>query len=236
MFLSPQELSALKLSTIFAIASATAGIVPAIVLGYWLAHSRASWKWIVEAAANLPLVLPPVVTGYLLLLLLAPSGPIGGLCQQIGIKIIFTPYAAIIAAMVVSFPLAMRTTKLAFESIDPRLEQTARTLGATRWESFRQISLPLARHGIIGGWLLAFARSLGEFGATIMVAGNILGKTQTIPLAIYTEATQPGGIQQSWRLVVLSIIVSCVAIAIGERIGKKRRPPVRIERSSSVSL
>lgn len=231
MLLSPDEFSALKLSTLFAVSAATAGIGPAIALGYWLAHSRASWKWVVEAIANLPLVLPPVVTGYLLLLLLAPSGPIGKFCALMGMKIIFTPYAAIIAAMVVSFPLAMRTTKLAFESIDDRLEQTARTLGATKLEAFRQISLPLARHGIIGGWLLAFARSLGEFGATIMIAGNIAGRTQTIPLAIFAKATQPGGIQQSWRLVILSIIVSCIAIALGEKLGRKKRP-FKIRKSS----
>ena len=223
MILSPEEFSALKLSTIFAISAATLAIVPAILLGYWLAHSRAKWKWAVEAAANLPLVLPPVVTGYVLLLLLAPSGPIGALCSKLGFKIIFTPYAAIMAAMVVSFPLAMRTTKLAFESIDSKIEQTARTLGATRIEVFSQISLPLAKYGIFGGWMLAFARSLGEFGATIMIAGNIIGKTQTIPLAIFSKATQPGGIEQSWRLVLLSIIVSCIAIAVGEKLGRKKK-------------
>ncbi len=223
MILTPEEFSALKLSTVFALMAATLGIVPAIGVGYWLARSRAGWKWLVEAGANLPLVLPPVVTGYLLLLLLAPSGPIGGLCTRLGFKVIFTPYAAILAAMVVSFPLAMRTARLAFESVDQKLEQTARTLGATRMEVFRQVSLPLARYGIIGGWLLAFARSLGEFGATIMIAGNIAGKTQTIPLAIFAKATQPGGIQQSWRLVMLSIVVSCIAIALGERLGRKRK-------------
>ena len=223
MILSPEELSALKLSTIFAVSAATLAIIPAIALGYWLARSRAGWKWVVESIANLPLVLPPVVTGYLLLLLLAPTGPIGKLCSSMGFKIIFTPYAAIIAAMVVSFPLAMRTTKLAFEGIDNKVEQTARTLGATKWEVFKEVSLPLAKYGVISGWMLAFARSLGEFGATIMIAGNIAGKTQTIPLAIFSKATQPGGIQQSWRLVILSIIVSCVAIAIGEKLGKKKK-------------
>ena len=223
MILSPEEFSALKLSTVFAVSAASLAIVPAIILGYWLARSSARWKWIVEAIANLPLVLPPVVTGYLLLILLAPSGPIGKLCSNMGFKIIFTPYAAIIAAMVVSFPLAMRTTKLAFESIDIKIEQTARTLGATKLEVFWQISLPLSKFGIISGWMLSFARSLGEFGATIMIAGNISGKTQTIPLAIFSKATQPGGIEQSWRLVILSILVSCVAIAIGEKLGKRKK-------------
>ncbi len=223
MILSTEELSALQLSAIFALSAATATMLPAIAIGYWLSRSQARWKWIVETIASLPLVLPPVVTGYLLLLLLAPSGPIGKILIALGVKIIFTPYAAVIAAAVVSFPLAMRTTRLAFESIDRKLESTSRTLGASRFETFCEISLPLAKHGIIGGWLLAFARSLGEFGATIMIAGNIAGKTQTIPLAIFAKATQPGGISQSWRLVILSIIISCIAIFLGEMIGKNKK-------------
>lgn len=221
MILTSEEQSALRLSVIFATSSATLAIIPAIALGYWLSRSKAGWKWAVEAFANLPLVLPPVVTGYLLLILLAPSGPIGKLLLAVGFKIIFTPYAAIIAAMVVSFPLAMRTSKQAFESLDRNIEITARTLGAGRIATFFEITIPLARHGIISGWLLAFARSLGEFGATIMIAGNISGKTQTIPLAIFSKATQPGGMAESWRLVALSIVISCIAIIIGEAMGKK---------------
>ena len=221
MFLSSDEICAVKLSTIFAISAATVGIIPAIGIGFWLSRSKASWKWIVDMLGNLPLVLPPVVTGYLLLLLLSPTGPIGSLLSKFGCKIIFTPYAAIIAATIVSFPLAMRTVRLAFESVDHRIEQTARSLGAGPIQTFMEISLPLAKSGIIGGWLLAFARSLGEFGATIMIAGNITGKTQTIPLAIFAKATTPGGIEQSWKLVVLSILISCIAIAVGERFSKK---------------
>jgi molybdate transport system permease protein len=227
MFLSVEEISALKLSSAFSICAATIGTIASIGLGYWLARSRTRWKWLVESAANLPLVLPPVVTGYILLILLAPSGPIGKICSRLGFKIVFTPYAAIIAAAVVSFPLAMRTIRLAFESIDTDIEKTARTLGASRMSVFWEISLPLAKNGILAGWLLAFARSLGEFGATIMIAGNIAGRTQTIPLAIFSRANQPGGIEQSWRLVVLSIIISCIAIALGERIGKRKRPKFR---------
>ncbi|MBN1974225.1 MAG: molybdate ABC transporter permease subunit [Sedimentisphaerales bacterium] len=220
MFLSTEEISALKLSSTFSICAATIGTTASIALGYWLSRSRVKWKWLVESAANLPLVLPPVVTGYILLVLLAPSGPIGKIFERFGFKIVFTPYAAVIAAAIVSFPLALRTIKLAFESIDTEIEKTALTLGASKKEVFFEISLPLAKNGIIAGWLLAFARSLGEFGATIMIAGNIAGRTQTIPLAIFSRAMQPGGIEQSWRLVVLSIIISCIAIAFGESIGK----------------
>jgi molybdate transport system permease protein len=220
MVLTTEEINALKLSFGFSTCAATIGTIASITLGYFLSRSRIRWKWLIESAANLPLVLPPVVTGYILLLLLAPSGPIGKIFEQFGFKIVFTPYAAIIAAVVVSFPLALRTIRLTFESVDSELEKTARTLGASKTCVFFEISLPLAKNGILAGWLLAFARSLGEFGATIMVAGNIAGRTQTIPLAIFSRATQPGGIEQSWRLVVLSIIISCIAIAFGESIGK----------------
>ncbi len=204
-------------------------------MGFFLSRGRIRGKWLIESVANLPLVLPPVVTGYILLVLLAPSGPIGKIFEGFGFKIVFTPYAAIIAAAVVSFPLALRTIKLAFDSIDKDIEKTARTLGASKTSVFFEISLPLAKNGIIAGWLLAFARSLGEFGATIMIAGNITGRTQTIPLAIFSKATQPGGIEQSWHLVVISIIISCVAIAFGEIIGKGKFPKFRKNAEKSKS-
>lgn len=227
MFLTTEEISALKLSFGFSICAATIGTIGSIALGFFLSRSRMRGKWLIESVANLPLVLPPVVTGYILLVLLAPSGPIGKILEGMGIKIVFTPYAAIIAAAVVSFPLALRTIKLAFDSVNHEIEKTARTLGASKKSVFFEISLPLAKNGIIAGWLLAFARSLGEFGATIMIAGNIAGRTQTIPLAIFSRATQPGGIDQSWRLVVISIIISCIAIAFGEVIGKGKFPKLR---------
>ena len=227
MFLTTEEISALKLSFGFSTCAATIGTIAAISLGHFLSRSKIKMKWLIESAANLPLVLPPVVTGYILLILLAPSGPIGNIFQRFGFKIVFTPYAAIIAATVVSFPLALRTIKLAFESIDTEIEKTARTLGASKRSVFFEISLPLAKNGVIAGWLLAFARSLGEFGATIMIAGNISGHTQTIPLAIFSKATQPGGIDQSWRLVVISIIISCIAIVFGEMISKGKFPKLR---------
>ena len=227
MFLTTNEISALKLSFGFSICAATIGTIGSIALGFYLSRSRIRGKWIFESLANLPLVLPPVVTGYLLLVLLSPSGPIGKILEGLGFKIVFTPYAAIIAAAVVSFPLALRTIKLAFDSVNNEIEKTARTLGASKTSVFFEITLPLAKNGIIAGWLLAFARSLGEFGATIMIAGNIAGRTQTIPLAIFSKATQPGGIDQSWRLVILSIIISCIAIAFGEIIGKGKFPKLR---------
>ena len=128
----------------------------------------------------------------------------------------------VLASAVVGFPLMVRAIRLAFQSVDPRLELAARSLGASRLTAFFTVAVPLARRGLIAGWTLAFARSLGEFGATIMVAGNIQGKTQTIPLAIYALRTKPGGMEQAWRLVVLSVLLACAALVISEWLERRR--------------
>lgn len=163
------------------------------VLGVAAAYTMRSFEFpgkaAVEAVFTLPLVLPPVVTGFLLLLLIGKQGPVGRLLsEQFQTQIIFTPYAAILAGTVVAFPLMYQSTKAALQSIDANLEDAARTLGASEWRVFFTITLPLAWHGLVSGLVLSFARALGEFGATIMVAGNIPGKTQTLPLAIYFAA------------------------------------------------
>lgn len=146
-------------------------------------------KAVLEALFTLPLVLPPVVTGFLLLLLIGKQGPIGYLLvEKLQFQIIFTPYAAILAGTVVAFPLMYQSTKSALQGVDRSLEDAARTLGAGEWRVFFSVTLPLAWHGLVAGLVLSFARALGEFGATIMVAGNIPGKTQTLPLAIYFAA------------------------------------------------
>ena len=146
-------------------------------------------KAVLEAMFTLPLVLPPVVTGFILLLLIGKHGPLGQLLlRAFDFQVIFTPYAAILAGAIVAFPLMYQSVKVAMQGIDVHLEDAARTLGASEWRIFWTITLPLARPGIISGLVLSFARALGEFGATIMVAGNIPGKTQTIPLAIYFAA------------------------------------------------
>lgn len=158
------------------------GVSSAYVMRRWEFAGKAA----VEALFVLPLVLPPVVTGFLLLLLIGKQGPIGRfLAEYLHTQIIFTPYAAILAGTVVAFPLMYQSTKAAFGNIDANLEDAARTLGASEWRVFLTVTLPLAWTGIAAGMVLSFARALGEFGATIMVAGNIPGKTQTIPLAIY---------------------------------------------------
>lgn len=146
-------------------------------------------KSALEALFALPLVLPPVVTGFILLVLIGKHGPIGEfLSESFHTQIIFTPYAAVLAAVVVSFPLMYHSTKAAFQAVDSNLEDAARTLGAGAWRVFWTITIPLSWPGLVAGVVLSFARALGEFGATIMVAGNIPGKTQTIPLAIYFAA------------------------------------------------
>ncbi len=221
--LTAAEWHALRLSFQVACCSALLGLPLAVAIGYWLARSRVRGKWLVEVLVNLPLVMPPVVVGYLLLVCFSPRGPAGSLLLDwFGVKIVFTWWAAVLASFVVSFPLMVRPIRLAFQEVDPRLEMAAQSLGTGRLRSFLTVSLPLARRGLIAGCVLGFARSLGEFGATIMVAGNIEGQTRTIPLAIYTLANQPGGMDQSWRLVGMAVVLACGALAAGEWLERRR--------------
>jgi molybdate transport system permease protein len=221
--LSAEEWTALRLSFQVAGCAALAGLPFAVAIAYFLARASFAGKWLVESLLNLPLVIPPVVVGYLLLVAFAPRGPAGALLSALGVKIVFTWVGAALAAAVVSFPLMVRAIRLALESIDPRLELAARSLGATRARAFLTVTLPLARRGLVAGWVLAFARGLGEFGATIMVAGNIEGQTRTLPLAIFTVANRPGGMAQSWRLVGVSVLLACAAMAASQWL-ERRRP------------
>jgi molybdate transport system permease protein len=163
------------------------------VLGTAFAYLMRRWEFAGKAAMEaffaLPLVLPPVVTGFVLLVLIGKQGPVGRVLEEwFEIQIIFTPYAAVLAGTVVAFPLMYQSAKAAFLSVSEELEDAARTLGAGEWKVFWTVTVPLGWHGLVSGLVLSFARALGEFGATIMVAGNIPGKTQTIPLAIYFAA------------------------------------------------
>lgn len=156
---------------------------------YLMKNLQIPGKAAIEALFTLPLVLPPVVTGFVLLVLIGKQGPVGILLTRyFDTQIIFTPAAAVLAGTVVSFPLMYQSTKGALESIDPTLEDAARTLGSSEWRVFWTVTVPLAWPGLLSGMVLSFAKTLGEFGATIMIAGNIPGKTQTIPLAIYFAA------------------------------------------------
>lgn len=172
-----------------AFASLMLVFITGIAAAYGMRQHEFPGKAAIEAVFTLPLVLPPVVTGFLLLLLIGRQGPVGQLLQaQWQTQLIFTPYAAVLSGAIVAFPLMYQSAKAAFQVVDRNLEEAARTLGAGEWRVFMTVTLPLAWHGLIAGVVLSFSRALGEFGATMMVAGNIPGKTQTLPLAIYFAA------------------------------------------------
>jgi molybdate transport system permease protein len=194
----------------------------AIVLGWFLARKRFWGKSVFEGILHLPLVLPPITTGYILLLLLGNKGIIGSFFyEKLGVQIAFSFYAAVIAAVFVSFPLVTRSIRLSIELVDSKLEMAARTLGASNLRVFFTITLPLALPGVISGFILAFARSLGEFGATISFAGNIEGETQTLPLAIFSEMQIPGQESSTLRLVIVSVALSLLAMVCAEFLNKR---------------
>jgi len=204
---------------------ATLFILPVGTFLGWL-FSRRSFpgKIFLDGLVHIPLVLPPVVTGYFLLVLFAPAGLLGGVLEQwFGVRIAFTKTAAVLAAGVVSLPLLVRAVRVAIDSVDIKLEEAARLLRAGELRIFFRITLPLAANGIIAGAVLAFARALGEFGATIIFASNIAGKTRTIPLAIFTYLNQPGGEEKATVLVVLSIVLSYASIVLNEVLLKRFR-------------
>ncbi|MCL4219562.1 MAG: molybdate ABC transporter permease subunit, partial [Candidatus Hydrogenedentes bacterium] len=184
-------------------------LIPGITAGYVLARKQFPGKLLFDAAIHAPLVMPPVVTGYLLLLLLGNKGFIGSrLAEWFGIQLAFDWKGAVLAAAVVGFPLMVRSVRLAIELVDTHLEQAAQSLGASPFQTFRTITLPLAFPGILTGVVLAFARSLGEFGATITFVGSIPGETQTLPLAIFAYIQVPGKEQAALALAAVSIVMS----------------------------
>jgi molybdate transport system permease protein len=222
--LSPAELDALRISLVVASTAVAISLPAGVLVGWLLARRQFFGKTAVETLINLPLVMPPVVTGYLLLVLFGRNGWLGSLLDRwLGIRLVFDWKGAALAAAVVSFPLMVRSIRLAFSAVDVRLEQAARTLGAGRLDAFFSVSLPLARNGVIAGCVLAFARSLGEFGATVMIAGNIAGRTRTMPLFIYNELEAPGGLERSMGLVIVSIAVAAAALVIGEILERRGR-------------
>ena len=222
MMLTAEEWSAVLLSLKVAGVAVLAMLLPGIACGWLLARRRFPGRSLLDAAIHLPLVLPPVVVGYLLLLSLGRRGWLGGwLHEHFGLDLAFTWKAAAIASAVMGFPLLVRAVRLAIEAIDPRLEAAAATLGAGPVRVLLTITLPLALPGILAGAVLAFARSLGEFGATIMVAGNIEGVTRTIPLAIFSDVQTPGGGGSAIRLVVIAVGVSFLALLASELFSRR---------------
>lgn len=217
-------------ATLFTLAtSATATLCilpPGIALGWLLARRDWPGKSVVETLVVLPLVFPPVATGLILLKLLGRRGPLGGFLENnLGLEIVFTWKAVVLAAAVMSFPLLVRAARVAFEAVDPRLEQVARTLGAGPWRAFFTITLPLAARGLAAGALLAFARALGEFGATIMIAGHLADETTTLSLGIY-QLVQMGRDDEALGLLAASALLAYGAVFAGELLLRRaaRRP------------
>ena len=199
---------------------AVLGCLPlAIATGWVLAKYDFPGKFLAETLVSLPLVMPPVITGYLLLRLFGRHGWLGFL-ENVGVRIVFDWKGAALAAAVVGFPLLVRPIRQAFESIDDQLLGAARTLGAGPFDTFWTITLPLARPGILSGCVLAFARSMGEFGATIMIAGNIPGETRTLTLHIYSLLDSPDGLATSYRLVLIAIVIAAGALAASEYLAR----------------
>jgi len=211
--LSPAEWDAVYLSLKVGLWSTLLSLPLGFLLAYILARFRFPLKSLLSGVIYMPLVLPPVVTGLALLLLFGTRGPIGSFLQEnFGIVIAFKWTGAALAAAVMGLPLMVRAMRLSIEAVDQRLEVAARTLGAGWWRTFFTITLPLSLPGIIAGAILSFAKSFGEFGATITFVSNIPGETQTLPIAIYSFLQAPGGESAAIRLAILSVVVSMIAI------------------------
>lgn len=211
--LTPAEWEAVRLSSKVALWATLVCLPLGVFVGWALARREFRGKFLVEVCVQLPMVLPPVVPGLALLLLFGTQGPIGRwLEQSFGIVLAFTWKGAVIASAVMAFPLLVQPVRVAFRMIDARLEQAAATLGATPWDAFRSVALPLALPGVLAGAVLCFSRSLGEFGATMAFVGNIPGETRTLPLAIYSFMHRPGGEPAALRLALLSMALAVLAL------------------------
>ena len=222
--ISAEEVSIILLSLKVAAASVLFSLPLALAAALVLARWQFAGKTLLDAAIHLPLVLPPVVIGYFLLLAFGRKGPLGIFFEQVfGLTFAFRWTGAALAAAIMGFPLMVRAIRLALEAIDPRLESAARTLGARRTRVLLSITLPLALPGIIAGVLLGFARSLGEFGATITFVSNIPGETQTLPLAIYNLTQSAGGDTAVLKLCAISVALSLVALALSEWLNRRTR-------------
>ena len=204
-------------------AAAMAAALPvAFLLAWLLARGRFPGKIVLDALVHLPLVLPPVVTGWLLLIAFAPDGPLGALLARVGVSLIFRWTGAALAAAVMALPRMVRAIRLSIEAVDPRLEAAARTLGAGRWRVFWTITVPLSLPGVLAALVLGFARSIGEFGATITFVGNVPGETQTLPLAIYSALQSPDGEGAVTRLAVASIALALAALVAAEWLARRQ--------------
>jgi len=221
-FFTPEIISIIALSIQVSLVAMLFTIPLAVCVAYLLARKRFPGWHIMNAVSHLPLVLPPVITGYLLLLAFGPNGPVGQVLQNLfGFTFAFNWTGAALAAGIMAFPLVMRPIRLAFETQDLELLDTAKTLGANRLSAFLSVSLPLALPGIIAGGVLGFAKALGEFGATITLVSNIPGETQTLALAVYSLLQSPSGDQMALILVLVGIVISFAAILVSELVASR---------------
>ncbi|WP_456303911.1 molybdate ABC transporter permease subunit [Acidisphaera rubrifaciens] len=222
--MSADEWTAVRLTLDIAARSVAFGLPLAVLAAFLLVRGRFPGRALLDALAHLPLVLPPVVVGWLLLLIFGRNGAVGAwLDAWFGIRLVFTRAGAVLACAVMVFPLMLRAVRLSLEGIDPGLEQAARTLGAGWLDRFVTIVLPLAAPGILVAAVVGFAASLGEFGAVITFAANIPGQTQTLPLAIYTALQSPGGEATAARLSVVAVVLALAGLLLAEALGRRLR-------------
>lgn len=219
--LGPAEWDAVALSLRVALTATVLSLPLGIATAYVLARKRFPGHAIVNGLVHLPLILPPVVTGYLLLVSFGPQAFIGQALDAIGLSVAFRWTGAALAAAIMAFPLMVRAIRLSLEAVDPKLEETASTLGASPLRVFATITLPLMLPGILTGAVLAFAKAMGEFGATITFVSNIPGETRTVPSAIYAFLQVPGGEGSAWRLVIVSVIVAMGALILSEVLARR---------------
>lgn len=221
-WLSPDEWTALALSLRVSLWATVISLPFGILVAHALARGSFPGKQLLNGLVHLPLILPPVVTGYVLLILFGRRGAIGGALEEwFGIVFAFRWTGAVLAAAVMAFPLMVRAIRLAIEAVDPKLEEAAETLGANRWWTFATVTLPLILPGIVAGSVLAFAKAMGEFGATITFVSSIPGQTQTVPSAIYAFLQVPDGDGPAFRLVTISIVVAIGALLVSEAVATR---------------
>ncbi len=220
-WLGPAEWQAVALSLRVALVATCLSLPFGIAVAYILARYRFPGHALLNGLVHLPLILPPVVTGYLLLLSFGPQAPLGGLLESLGLGVAFRWTGAALAAAIMAFPLMVRAIRLTLEAVDPKLEEVAGTLGASRLRVFVTITLPLILPGVLTGAVLAFAKAMGEFGATITFVSNIPGETRTVPSAIYAFLQVPGGEGAAWRLVIVSVVVAMGALLVSEILARR---------------
>ncbi|TPG57464.1 molybdate ABC transporter permease subunit [Roseomonas nepalensis] len=222
MVLAPEEWEAVRLSLAVALRSVAFGLPPAVLAAWLLARGRFPGRALLDALVHLPLVMPPVVVGWLLLVTFGLRGPVGSLLDAwFGVRLVFTTAGASLATAVMSFPLIVRAVRLSLDAVDPGLEAAARTLGAGSLDRFATVTLPLIAPGILSGAITAFAAGLGEFGAVITFASNIPGETQTLPLAIYAATQTPGGEATAARLAAVSLALAVAGLLLADLAGRR---------------